>query len=1387
MAGQRQARRAAEAKARSEAILRAVVHQSPIAIYALDEQGRTVLWNRAAEDLFGVAEVDMLGRTLPFVEPDGEDVINRLLARVFDGETIRGLEATRPRADGSEVEVNLSAAPVRDADGNVVMAIGVIADITDRKHAEEARRRGEERLRTLVTHASDMVVVYDIDGRVQYASPSAGRWGGYDPDEITGEPLERSHPDDRPQVIATMTDVISNGGTSAPLITRVRHADGSWRWVEIVFTNLLDDPSVGGIVTNARDVTERVEASEQLRNAYEQLRQSNETLRAVFENAPLAIYAFDAEGIIQVWSPACEAVFGFDADETIGHFSPLVRDEDMEVAADLRTRVMAGEVVQPVEARRLHKDGREIDVMFATAPMRDEDGNVVACLAMSSDISAQKEHERALRENEARFRALAEHASVIITILEADGTLRYTSPSAQSILGYPEGFAEGGSAFDFVHPDEVEQVVDLYQETVSKPGLGEPVQFRMRHHDGSYRLMEAVGNNLLDDPDVRGVVMTARDMTQQFEAEEALRRSEARFRAMVQNLSDIVSIVDADGTLRWASPAVERVLGYSATEGPPYNPMDSIHPADRPRVEQAVAALDRGVRLEPISFRVRHADGSWRSVESVFDDLREDPSVGGLVVTSRDVTEKREAESRLAESESRYRGIVEDQTELICRFRRDGTLTFVNGAYARYFGKQVDALMGTNFAPFIPDDDRPRVARVLAALGPENPVMTVEHRVVAPDGSLRWQQWTNRVVLDERGNIVEYQAVGRDVTQQREAEGLVSDQARILETIARGAPLPETLAELCRVVETHAPAVTCSVLLVNDDGATLRHGAAPSLPDTFVRALDSIPIGPRAGSSGTAAYLGESVVVTDIETDPLWSEHRSIALSHGLRACWATPIRAASDEHILGTFALYFHERRSPSRSHERLVEMVVHLAAIAIDRKRFETKLAHQAHHDPLTGLPNRVLFLEFLVLALARARRYRSQVAVLFMDLDRFKVVNDSLGHDAGDELLVGLSERLRSVLRPGDTVARFGGDEFVILCEDLSGPEAKQQAVEVAERLLDVIQQPFHLDGDEHFLSASIGIALAVTGDDRPEALLRDADAAMYRAKDRGKGRWELFDETMRVTAMVRLETENALHRAIDRGEFRLFYQPVMSIADGSCTGVEALVRWQYPNRGLVAPHEFIQLAEETGLVIPLGGWVLSEACRQAARWHAERLDNDPFQVAVNLSARQLAHPDLVDSVDRALKATGADPSWLCLEITESVLMDDVDATIGAVKRLKGLGVDLAIDDFGTGYSSLGYLKRFPVDLVKVDRSFVDGLGSDPEDSAIVAAVVSLGHALGLRVVAEGVETEQQLSELVALECDLAQGYFFAPPQPAVDIEDLVLGPRRASGFGRLRRSS
>ena len=444
-------------------------------------------------------------------------------------------------------------------------------------------------------------------------------------------------------------------------------------------------------------------------------------------------------------------------------------------------------------------------------------------------------------------------------------------------------------------------------------------------------------------------------------------------------------------------------------------------------------------------------------------------------------------------------------------------------------------------------------------------------------------------------------------------------------------------------------------------------------------------------------------------------------------------------------------------------------------ERKRHEKELTQQALHDSLTNLPNRTLLRDRLELALARSSRLGTTVGVLFLDLDRFKEINDGLGHGAGDEVLVQVAARLQSVVRGEDTVVRFGGDEFVILCDGIASP---WEASALAERILECFIAPLAAGDSEFYMTASVGIALACPGQGAEE-LIRNADSAMYRAKERGRGCVELFDEEFRARTAARLKLQAELRRALDRKEFRLVYQPIVSLDNGAVVGVEALLRWEHPVRGLVSPTEFIALAEETGLIVPIGEWLLGEALERAAVWRTTIEGAENLFMSVNVSARQLTMPNLVDVIATAISETAIDPGAIHLEVTETALMRDVEFSIETLRGLKVLGAHLSVDDFGTGYSSLSYLKRLPLDTMKVDRSFVSGLGSDPHDSSIVSAIVAMGRALGLQTLAEGVETPEQLAELRALGCDLAQGYYFAMPLSAETLEVFLVNTFASNG--------
>ena len=527
--------------------------------------------------------------------------------------------------------------------------------------------------------------------------------------------------------------------------------------------------------------------------------------------------------------------------------------------------------------------------------------------------------------------------------------------------------------------------------------------------------------------------------------------------------------------------------------------------------------------------------------------------------------------------------------------------------------------------------------------------------------------------------------------------------------------------------------------------ASSPHRSPPPLDDVSIAVLEQLPValvaadrkgGPFWWNEQAYLLLGEDIAVSSLKAlqarihdqkERLNAHTAAGTAADGSPLTWLVVVEADADDDVLEAFA--------------------------------------HQALHDHLTGLPNRTLLNDRIQLALGRTERTGRAVVVAFLDLDHFKLINDTQGHAEGDELLRVVADRLRDTVRPGDTVARFGGDEFVVVCE---GVADRNGAMELADRLRQVIEEPLKLRGEEVFVSASLGIALGLSTD-TPEALLRDADAAMYQAKLDGRARAQLFDDAIRWRVEERRETERALRLALEENQFELAYQPIVALEAGWVVGAEALVRWRHPERGIVMPADFIGVAEETSLILPLGEWVLDEACRQLRQWRID-VPHVPLFMSVNVSGRQL-RSSVLDAVSRITKLHSVDPKTLVLEITEGVLMENLTRCKAALEELKSVGVRLAIDDFGVGYSSLSYLKHLPIEIIKIDQSFISGLGVDANDSAIVSAIIGMARALKVGVVAEGVETPDQLYALRHLGCPYAQGFRFARPLPPEQFAALL----------------
>jgi diguanylate cyclase (GGDEF)-like protein/PAS domain S-box-containing protein len=1006
-------------------------------------------------------------------------------------------------------------------------------------------------------------------------------------------------------------------------------------------------------------------------------------------------------------------------------------------------------------------EGKAIGVIaFNSRDIREPDEHLLQATrvigAQIGQFVHRKQAEEVLRESEERFRSLTQLSSD--WYWEQDENFRFTMISSnprRSPERPPESII-GKARWEIPALNMSEADWAAHRALLEAHKPFRDLELHRLDAEGDVRIASVSGEPIFDvDGRFKGYRGVGRDVTGKRKNEDDLKR----FRTSMDMSGDMVLLVDRKA-MRFVdvNETVCRTLGYLREEFLEMGPHD-ILPTTREELENGYDQLIATGSTQRVRSRYLCKDGSTLPIESMRLAMRL-RDTWMIVVTSRDIRGQLAQEEALKKSNERFDMAVRATNDVIRDWDLVSDELWWNENFAEVFGYSRDAAgasVRSWYEGIHPDDQGRVIAGVHRLIGSGGDNWSEEYRFRRHDGSFAHVLDRGHVIRNEEGRAVRMIGAMADISSRKRAEERIHAQALQQRLIAEfgqqafaSSDLDDVLNRAVELLSVTLNAKYCNVLELEPGGKELVIKAAAGWAGEF-QGRRSVPIRP-GNRVDVVLSTREPLVIEDLATDSRFPN--SPLLKLGVRSGVQVPIFGATGN--FGILSAHALEARHFSEEDVIFLQSIANILAVAIERKSAERRLAYLAQFDTLTGLPNRHLFHDRLLQTIAHARRSGSPMAVLFIDLDRFKLVNDTQGHSAGDKLLKEAAARLTECMRSVDTVGRFGGDEFGAIVSDLARPG---DAGVVAQKILDAIAQPYKLDARDTYVSASIGITLFPADGDSPEALVMNADTAMYRAKEQGRNTYQYFTREMNQRALARVQMEAEMRRAIERGQFLLHYQPRVDLRSRRICGFEALLRWQHPERGLVLPGEFVPILEEAGLIVPVGEWVLREACRQTQAWQRDGLAALP--VTANLSARQFQEKDFEAMVRRVLRETRVDPSLIQFELTESLLMSEPESAARTLRGLKESGLKISVDDFGTGYSSLAYLKRFPIDALKIDRSFVRDITTDPEDAAITLAIIGLAHNLKLKVVAEGVETREQLDLLAANGCDEMQGNLFSVP--------------------------
>jgi len=1315
------------------------------------DTGRIVEANPAACAFYGYTRDELIKRKITDINSLPVSEVQAAMGQAA-GERQNTFRFRHRLATGELRDVAVHSGPV-EVDGRRLL-YSIVHDVTDSERAQAELQRTISLLQSTLDSTTDGILAIDRKGRIVSYNQRFARMWRIPPEVLesgddekaaafAGEQLRAPEQFRRKiQQVYAQPDVES--------FDVLEFKDGRV-FERYSIPQMLDGEPVGR-VWSFRDVTGR-------RRAEAALRESEASFRLLFANHPMPMWVYDLHDLrfLEVNQSAVEH-YGYSRDELLA-----MRITDLAPEATLRP-LRPPPVAEPEhsrESKHRRKDGSVIDVHVVSHVL--EFAGRRAALVQAQDITERKRAVEALRLSEEKHRAILEGMDEGYYEVDLGGNLSFFNDALCRSLGYSREELQGLDAITLTDAENTRKVREAFRLVRETGRPLKNAEFQVTTKDGSRRDVQASMALMRDakgDPQgFRGVVI---DVSERRLSEEALRESEERYRRLVEMSPDGIAI-HQEGKVVFVNPSACRTMGASTPEDLIGRPvLELVHPEFHGIVRKRLEVLKRGETVPFIEEKMLRLDGTPVDVEgqAMPFTYEDQPAVQ---VVMRDISARKRAEKlqralyRIAEISASvqdmpgfYASVHQIVSELMnarnfylaLEDEAGGGLTF------QYFVDEVDpepppVKHGKTLTEYVLRTAAPLLASpaVFAQL-----VATGEVEVVgAPSVDwlgvplMRGDRAFGVLVIQSYSEKARYSEEDRDIltfVSQHVAAAL--DRRRAADALRESEARFRTLAET-------AP---CAIFIYQDDGFRYANPAAASITGYNREELRDLSFWRLVHPDFREAVRERSLARQRGESVPARYEFKVE--------------RRDGEERWLDSSASSVEFGGRPA---------VLGIAFDVTERKRAEEQIKSLAYHDVLTGLPNRLLFNDRLNVAVAQAHRLQQRLGVLFLDLDRFKVINDSLGHSLGDRLLQAVAERLEAGVREGDTVARLGGDEFILL---LPGIARADDIAKVAEKILDSLRLPFRLEGRDLFVTASIGLSLYPEDGLDGETLVKNADIAMYRAKEQGRDNFQLYTQTMNERAVERLQLESSLRKALAHGELLLHYQPLLDLSTGRVHGVEALLRWEHPETGLVYPGDFMHLAEITSLILPIGVWTLRTACAQVKKWQEE--GHPHLSVAVNLSARQFQQVEVVEHVKRALRETGLSARSLDLEITESHAMANAEATIHTLRELKALGVRISIDDFGIGYSSLSYLKRLPIDTLKIDQSFVRDITSDPDDAAIATAIIALAHTLKLRVVAEGVETQQQLEFLSTRQCDRMQGFLFSRPLAAADCGEFLARARR-----------